>query len=406
MTRGRWIILGVVLAIAAAAWFAFGRDGDLGANYRVAEVTRGNLQEAISANGTINPVRVINVGTQVSGTVAKLNVDYNDRVVAGQVLLTLDPRVYQARLAASEAQLSNLRATAALQSANARRAAELRRQQFISQQDYESSVAGAASAAAQVRSAEAQIVQDRTNLGYTVIRSPVAGVVISRQVDIGQTVAASFQTPTLFTIAQDLSRMQIEAQIAEADVAKVRVGQRVAFTVDAYADRSFEGRVEQLRLNPQTVQNVVTYTAVVSVPNPDGALLPGMTANAEFLVRDFRGAVLVPNGALSWKPKDWRQQRGTPVRIGPGGGEAARLQQAREAAAEAAANARDPNRVTVFVLGADGQPQPRRIRVGASDAERSVVLEGRLAAGERVITGENDPAAAAGRREGGPPPNP
>ena len=366
MRRRNWIILAIVLLVIAgiAAWRWTHRP-DPAAAFKTAPVTRGTLTESITANGVINPVRVVSVGTQVSGTVQKLYVDFNDKVQAGQLLLELDPSVYAARLAASEANLANIRSSLALTRANAARANELYRQQYISRQDYETSAQAAKGAAAQVAAAEAQIKQDRSNLNYTIIRSPVSGVVISRLVDIGQTVAASFNTPVLFTIARDLTKMQIEAAVAEADVAKVRVGQRVTFTVDAYGARTFEGFVQQVRLNPTSQQNVVTYTVIVAVANPDGALLPGMTANATFLVSEHANALLIPNAALSYKPADY-----VPPKRKPG-----------------SAKTFDPGALTVFVLK-DGAPAPRRIKIGASDADNSEVLKGQLAANELVITGD------------------
>ena len=337
-------------------------------------VGTGDLAEVITANGVINPVRVVSVGTQVSGTVAKLNVDYNSRVTIGQVLCELDPSVYAARVAASEAALANVRSSLALTRANAARSAELFRQNYISRQDYETTAQTAASAAAQVAAAEAQVRQDRTNLGYTIIRSPVSGVIISRQIDLGQTVAASFSTPTLFTIARDLTRMQIEASVAEADVAKVRIGQTVSFTVDAYGARTFSGTVNQIRLNPTTQQNVVTYTVIVGVANPDGALLPGMTANASFLVSDHRNVLLIPNAALSYKPADYKPAKRT---------------------------AADTGTLTVFVL-TGSSPEPRRIRIGASDADNSIVTGGDLHAGDRVITADTLKGAPKGMVLGPP----
>jgi HlyD family secretion protein len=363
---GRWRIIGIISAVAVAillAWWWFGREQDPAARYELQTVETGRLVEAISANGTINPVVVVNVGVQVSGTVEKLHVDFNDRVNAGQLLLELDPRLFRARLAQGEAALANVRAQAALAEANARRAGELRRQDFISQQDFDAAVAQQRSSAAQVASAQAALAQDRANLAFSLVRAPVSGVVISRQVDVGQTVAASFQTPTLFVIAQDLREMQIEAAVAEADIARIREGQTVRFTVDAFGPREFVGEVRQIRLNPIIQQNVVTFTVVVAVDNQDGALLPGMTANAEFLVQDYADALLVPNAALSWKPEDWVP--------GP---------------APAADGAPLPGTpVTVFVLGDGGQPEARRIRIGASDAMASMVLGGALQAGEQVI---------------------
>lgn len=388
MTKRRIIGIALLVAgIAAAIWFVATRDKDDNQRYETTQAARGGLTEEITANGTINPVRVVNVGSQVSGTVQKLYVDFNDRVTQGQVLLELDPQLFRARLAQSEAALANVQAQAGLAQANARRAAELRRQDFISQQDYESTLASSRSAAAQVASARASLAQDRANFGFSIIRSPVSGVIISRQVDIGQTVAASFQTPTLFTIARNLTQMQIEASVAEADISRVSVGQKVSFTVDAYADRTFAGTVSQVRLNPTTQQNVVTFTVVVDVANPDGTLLPGMTVNASFLVRDYSGVLLVPNAAMSWKPADWTSQRAKDL-----------------AGIETEAKGNNGGfGTTIFVLGADGTPQPRRIRLGAADNDNSIVLGGNLKAGEPVITGEVDPEEKAERATGRPP---
>ncbi|MFN3370914.1 MAG: efflux RND transporter periplasmic adaptor subunit [Sphingomonadaceae bacterium] len=371
MTRRILGVAALAAGILALVWALAFRDRGPAERYETAEVVRGRLTETVSANGTLNPVRVVNVGSQVSGTVEKLYVDFNDRVTAGQVLLELDPRLFRARLQQSEAALANARAQAALAEANARRAAELFRQDFISRQDYDQAMTTARSQAAQVASAAAAVSQDRANLGFSIIRAPVSGVVISRKIDIGQTVAASFQTPELFTIAQDLTEMQIEAAVAEADISRVRLGQPVSFTVDAFGDRPFEGAVSQIRLNPATQQNVVTYTVVVAVPNPDGALLPGMTVNATFVVKDHADALLVPNAALSWKPADWTRPRASPAD-------------------------RKDLPTTLFVLGADGRPAARRVALGAADNERSIVLRGDLKPGDRVITGTVDPKAKGG----------
>lgn len=373
MTRTRVALgLALIALLAAAVWFFALRDRDDALRYEVTPAALGTLVEEISANGTINPVRVVNVGSQVSGTVERLYVDFNDRVTAGQVLLELDPRLFRARLAQSEAALANAQAQSSLAASNARRAAELRRQDFISQQDFEQALATARSQAAQVESARAAVDQDRANLGFSIIRAPVSGVIINRKIDIGQTVAASFQTPELFSIAQDLTEMQIEALAAEADVSRVRKGQPVSFTVDSWPDRSFAGTVSQVRLNPSTQQNVVTFTVVVDVPNPDGALLPGMTVTARFRVQEHKDVLLVPNAAMTWKPKDWNRQQAE--------------RKARGDADKAAGFG-----TTIFVLGADGQPQARRIRLGAADADNSIVLGGQLKAGDKVITAEIDP---------------
>jgi HlyD family secretion protein len=375
--KRRWIILGVIV-LAVAGWFLWKwLNPPLVVDpWNSTAVSRGDLSETITSNGIINPVRVVSVGTQVSGTVQALYADFNDRVTAGQVLLRIDPALFTSRLQASEAALANVHAAAALQAANAARAAQLVKQDYISRQDYETSLASAKSSAAQVAQAEAQIRQDRANLAFTIIRSPVSGVVIARLVDIGQTVAASFNTPTLFQIARDLTEMQIEASVAEADIARVQPGQRVNFTVDAYGTRNFIGTVSQIRLNPTTQQNVVTYTVIVKAANPDGALLPGMTANASFLVSEKHHVLLVPNAALSFKPEGYKPPKGQ----GRG----------------------TPDTVTVFAEVA-GKPESRRIKLGASDAEMTEVMSGQLKAGDRIITGTSIVTKKAGGLFSGPP---
>lgn len=380
MKRRSWIVLAVIVAVIAAflLWKRL-NPPPVAPPFKTQVIEKGDLIEEITANGVINPVRVVSVGTQVSGTVQALYADFNDRVTAGQLLLRLDPALFNSRLQASEAALTNVRANAALQAANAVRAGQLVKQDFISKQDYETAQASAKGAAAQVAQAEAQIRQDRANLEFSVIRSPVAGVVISRQIDIGQTVAASFNTPTLFQIARDLTQMQIEAAVAEADIAKVKSGQLVDFTVDAYGARKFNGTVDQVRLNPVSQQNVVTYTVIVKAANPDGALLPGMTANANFVVSERHGVLLVPNAALSFKPEGYK-----PVRTG-----------GKPHAAQA-------DMVTLFVLE-NGQPVARRVRAGASDADNTEIVGGQLKAGETVITGSNTAAKPAGGLFSGPP---
>ena len=381
MKRSSWIIIGLVV-LAIAGWFGWKalNPPPKVDPFKTVTIETGDLTEEITANGIINPVRVVSVGTQVSGTVQALYADFNDRVSAGQLLLRLDPALFNSRLQASEAGLANARATAQLQASNAARAAQLVKQDFISKQDYETSVAAAKGAAAQVAQAEAQIRQDRANLDFSVIRSPVSGIVISRQIDIGQTVAASFNTPTLFQIARDLTQMQIEASVAEADIAKVKRGQPVAFTVDAFGARKFNGMVDQIRLNPTTQQNVVTYTVIVKAANPDGALLPGMTANANFVVSDRKNVLLVPNTALSFKPEGYK-----PVRNRDG---KPRTPQA--------------DMVTLFVLQ-HGEAQARRVRGGASDADKTEMVAGALKVGDVVIIGSNADAKPKGGLFSGPP---
>ncbi|MGE0384798.1 MAG: efflux RND transporter periplasmic adaptor subunit [Gammaproteobacteria bacterium] len=299
-----WFVLGA-LAIGAGAWYLYGRrpPEDPARLYRTVAVDRGEVTAAVSANGTLNPVTLVNVGTQVSGTVRAIHADFNDHVVRDQVLLELDQSLFAAQARQSEANLANARAALDLAAANEARARALFEQEYISRQDLDQARQAWRSAQAQVRLAQAQHDRDRVNLGYTVIRSPVSGVVVSREIDVGQTVAASFQTPVLFKIAQDLVRMQINTSFAEADVGQIRVGQKATFAVDAYPNRSFAGVVKQIRLNPTVLQNVVTYDVVISVENPEQILLPGMTAYVNVVLDQRADALRVPDAALRFRPE-------------------------------------------------------------------------------------------------------
>jgi HlyD family secretion protein len=303
------LVLGVlaVIAIVFGAWRLLDRQG-IETKYRLSPAKIGDVTQAVSANGTLNPVVLVNVGTQVSGTVKKLHVDFNDRVKAGQILLELDPALLMAQVRQDEANLNNAKASLELAEANEVRARTLWQQDSIAKQEVDTAVQVHKSARAQVDQATAQLAKDRTNLGYTVIRSPVAGVVVNRAVDLGQTVAASFQTPTLFLIAQDLRKMQIDSSFAEADIGNIKVGQPVQFTVDAFPEQAFSATVRQVRLNPTTQQNVVTYDVVVAVDNPDQILMPGMTAYVSVVVAQHKNVLLVSNAALRFKPVEAAQE--------------------------------------------------------------------------------------------------
>ncbi|OZA08338.1 MAG: efflux transporter periplasmic adaptor subunit, partial [Methylotenera sp. 17-45-7] len=274
-------ILGlIVLALLAGAYYFYQakhqqRPEDL---YKFAEVSQGDIEQAVSANGTINPVTLVSVGTQVSGRVSKLYVDFNDKVEKGQVLLELDDALFTAQIAQSQGNVRNAEASVELAKANEARIRSLFVQEYVSRQELDQSVQALKSAQAQLATTRAQLQRDKTNLSYSIIRSPVSGIVIDRQIDIGQTVAASFQTPTLIKIAQDLSKMQIDTSFAEADIGNIKVGQLAKFSVDAFPNLNFEGMVKQIRLNPVTTSNVVSYNVVISVDNPQQILLPGMTA--------------------------------------------------------------------------------------------------------------------------------
>ncbi len=329
------------------------------ARYRTQAVDRGDIVQTITANGTLNPVTLVQVGTQVSGTVQKLHADFNDQVAAGQVLAELDPALLNATLRQSEAELDNAKATLELAEANVQRTQTLAKRNIAADSDLDQARERLLVARAQVKLAEAKVERDRTNLRYTVIRSPIAGVVVNRQVNIGQTVAASFQTPTLFQIAQDLEKMQIDTSVAEADVGSLDPSRPVKFSVDAFPGRELVGRILQVRLNPTIQQNVVTYNVVVEASNPDGILLPGMTANVTITVDRRQDVLRVPNAALSFRPNE-------PAADSPR--RAARGSQ-------------------VYVLEG-GEPKAVKVRTGITDGSHTEIVEGELQPGDLVVLRE------------------
>lgn len=270
--------------------------------YKTEAIDRGEIIQSVSASGTLNPVTLVQVGTQVSGTVSKLYVDFNSSVIPGQKLAEIDPVLLKAQLLQSEGALESAHANVKLTQANLERSKKLREKNFISQADLDTAQAAFESAQAQVKATEGQVDHDRANVNYATIVSPTTGTIVSRNVDVGQTVAASFQTPTLFAIAEDLKKMQIIATISEADIGAVRNGQRVEFTVDAYRDRQFVGIVSQIRLNATVIQNVVNYNVAIDVDNDDGALLPGMTAFVNVIVAKKSNILRIPNTALQFRP--------------------------------------------------------------------------------------------------------
>jgi HlyD family secretion protein len=272
--------------------------------YRIERVTLGDIEQNVTANGTISPVTMVNVGTQVSGRVKKIYADFNDQVKQGQMLLELEDDLFKAQIEQSRGNVKNFEASVELAKANEARMRSLFEKEYVSKQDLDQAMQALKSSEALLISAKAKLRLDQTNYGYSIIKSPVSGVVIDRVVDEGQTVAASLQTPTLFKIAQDLSKMEIDTSFAEADIAKIKVGQSVKFTVDAYPNNNFVGVVKQIRLNPVNTANVVTYNIVISVENQEGLLLPGMTAYVTINFAKHEKVLLVPNAALRYKPKN------------------------------------------------------------------------------------------------------
>ena len=377
-----WLL---ILAAAGSAFYFYSQSNmpkpeEL---YRFQQIIRDDVTQTISANGTLNPVTLVNVGTQVSGRVSKLYVDFNDKVEEGQILLELDDSLFRAQIAEAQGSVNNAQAALELARANETRMRSLFTQEYVSRQELDQAVQALKSARAQLETAQAQLRRHQTNLEFSIIRSPVSGVVVDRVVDIGQTVAASFQTPTLITIAQDLSKMQINSSFAEADIGNIKVGQKAKFNVDAYPNRSFEGIVKQVRLNPTITSNVVTYNVVVTVDNPDLTLLPGMTAYVNIAVATHVNALLAPNAALRFKPKNESQDSETPKpRRGKKQGDA------------------DTPLGKVYVLQ-QGQLQPVSVSLGITDGRFTEIITDELKEGDRVVVGEVGGAGGDQQQPGG-----
>jgi HlyD family secretion protein len=294
------IILVVVAVIIGGVWY-FKGDHDDAPQYQTATVTRGDLTQMVTATGTLNPVTNVTVGSQISGIIQTLYADWNSPVKANQVVAQLDPATYKASVAQAQGDLANAKANLELNAIEAKRASELYTNNLIAESDFDTAMANLHQAQAMVQIKQASLDNANVNLSRCTIYSPVDGTVISRNVDVGQTVAASLSAPTLFVIANDLSQMQIDANVSEADIGNVEEGQNVTFTVDAFPDRKFTGRVRQIRNSPTTVQNVVTYDAVIDVGNPDLKLRPGMTANASIITAERDGVLKMPNAALRFR---------------------------------------------------------------------------------------------------------
>src|SRR5216117_81034 len=357
-------------------------------NYQISIVTRGPITQAVTATGTLNPVVNVQVGSQVSGNIAKLFADFNSQVKAGEVVAQIDPAIFQATVTQAEVDLASAKAALELAKVTAARTQELFARKTSSQADVDQALATLHQAEANVKIKQGALDKAKADLDHCTITSPIDGVVISRSVDVGQTVAASLQAPVIFAIANDLTKMQIDSNVAEADVGVVKVEQNVDFTVDAFPMQTFHGKVVQVRNAPITVQNVVTYDTVIGVSNPDLKLKPGMTANVSIIVAHKDNVLQIKNAALRYRPAD-----ATPAELGsrspaPAG---TRGSTGRE---------RRTSERTVYVLSV-GRPQPVQIKTGISDGVVTEVIEG-LKEGDRVVTAELSSKSPAGS----PPANP
>lgn len=297
-----WIAVIAVIVIAVVAWLLSGGKDEEQINFKQEKVTPQTLQNSVTATGTIEAVTSVTVGTQVSGIVNKLYVDYNSVVKKGQIIAELDKTNLISELNTAKANLASAQSSLSYQSANLKRYQTLYKKGLVSADDYENALLTYRQAKEQVASSRENVQKAQTNLGYATITSPIDGTVISKSVEEGQTVAASFNTPELFTIAKDLTNMQVVADVDEADIGGVKVGDRVNFTVDAYPDDTFQGSVKQVRLQATTTNNVVTYEVVISAPNADLKLKPGLTANVTIFTQERQGVLSVPNKALRFTP--------------------------------------------------------------------------------------------------------
>lgn len=371
-------------AVLAAAWFGFGKKAPEAPKYLTANVDRGTIVQVVGTTGTLTALTTVKVGSQVSGIVATLHADFNDRVRRGQILATLDPTPFEAAVNQTRAQLERARVAALDAQAKYRRQQALHDAGLSSEDQLESARAAFHQAQAQVSELEAALERAETNLRYSVIRAPIDGVVVSRDYDLGQTVAASFQAPTLFTIAEDLTRMQLTCDVDEADIGQVKVGQPVTFNVDTFPEKEFTGRVAQLRLSPKTANNVVTYPVMVDVDNSDLVLLPGMTAEVRIEVAQVENVLRVPSAALRFRPEilGLKVAREETAGAGRGGSEGGppRLD--------------NPDRrrdTSVEIYLSNGEPgaslQPVRFVPGITDGRYVEVRSGSLRGGERVVVG-------------------
>lgn len=371
----KYLIYGIaLLAIFVIGYKMLNRSAG-GTVYKTQKIENGDIMESITASGTINPLSTVSVGSQASGRIAEIYVDYNSVVKKGQLLALIDQENAKATVQQREAALEIAKAQVAVEENNIKyykkalnRISKLNAAKYstekdleAAERDYDNSVAQLALEQAQVKQAQASLNSAQTELSYTEIKAPVDGIVISKSVEVGQTVAASFETPEIFSVAEDLTKMQIEASVVEADIAKVKEGQKVRFTVDSYADDYFYGTVTQVRNEATTTSNVVTYTVVIGIDNSDMKLKPGMTANVEIITAEEKGVMLVPNQALRFYIDD-------------------------------SDNAKRYKDRGVWIIK-NGKPERVSVKIGVSDDDNTQILESTLKIGDEVIVSKELSAA-------------
>lgn len=382
MKKNKWWIAGALLALVAVLVFAL-RGGAKEVAFREVAIERGAIEEVVSSTGALQATETVEVGTQVSGQIADIYVDFNDRVTEGQLLARIDPTLLNNEVRLAEANLARSRAELDQAERTLERTRALHADQVVTDSELEQAEYSRSIAASSYAAAAASVERARRNLEYTEIRSPNDGVVVERSVDVGQTVAASMSAPTLFVIAQDLSEMEILASVSESDIARIHDGQDVRFTVQAYGDRTFTGTVRQVRLQSTMQDNVVNYSVVVGVENPDGALLPGMTATVEFLIAQAEDVLRVPNAALRFQPTAEMPVTGRDgSRAAPG--------QARSAQGDGASGG------VLWQVDESGALTRLSVETGLTDGQYTEVNGPGLSEGMRVVAGVASSAAEAG----------
>ena len=387
--RLRNVLIAVVVLAVAIGGFAYYRQRNPKtpeAKYRTETVDKGTVSEVVTATGTISAVTTVQVGSQVSGIIQNLHADFNSPVKKGQLLAELDPTPLKLLVQQRAADLLQSQVQMRNAEVQFNRSGRLLQEKLIPEADHDTAKATFEGMQAQVAQSQAALQSAQTSLSYTNIYSPIDGVVVARQYDIGQTVAASFQAPTLFTIAEDLTKMQVRADVDQSDISRIATGQTARFTVDAYPEETFVGTISQIRLNATQNQNVITYPVVVDVPNPEGKLKPTMTADVTVEVARVADVLRVPNAALRFKP----------IEVGRAGNADVASRTALEgtaargaaAAAQALGGARGTKRrQTIYVVGADGALKPVDVKAGISDGRFTAILEGDLKPGDKIAVG-------------------
>ncbi|MHB1050319.1 MAG: efflux RND transporter periplasmic adaptor subunit [Bacteroidota bacterium] len=403
------IIISLIVVLATAGgWYYWSSDSSSGKiDYRIEKVTKGDIQVVVTATGTLSAVRTVQVGSQVSGILSKINVDFNDKVTKGQIVAQIDPTFLEASVRDAEASLQRARAQLNKSKRSYERIRTLMKKDLSSAADYDAAITEYESSQASYKQTEAQLERAKINLRYATIKSPIDGVVISRAVDVGQTVAASLSAPTLFTIANDLTKMQVQTSVDEADIGKVEKNQEVTFTVDAYPEQTFKGMVRQVRLSPKVEQNVVNYTVIIDVPNEELKLMPGMTATVTIMINKKDNVVKVPTLALRFNPPEseidtvradtarqdlrdtarterWRGMReGSGMGMGMGQGMAGGSFNPQEF--QRRMSARGGGRI--WIMNERKKLVPVMVRTGLSDGTFTEIVRGKIEEGQEIVIG-------------------